>query len=324
MFDKIVLSYTAGEEVDFSLALASLDVSKTSVDNKTGETEINGYLRGMRVRIWPACKRIKIEGSLAKFLYGENITMLTRATTREAIENLSEALGIDVGKGTVASLEFGVNIVTRHEPWAYMQRLGDMPRRERTEHTRHTLYYKHKGREQPDELTLYDKAREARKKKNRGMPIPADMRNKNILRCELSLNGRLPQQLGVPKVLASSLYEEELWAKLIGMLVGKYQSIHKNRITMIDTKRIKTERDIDRVFFSLVAKKSGVDVDGILDAVIEEMKAGNVLKNRSAYTRTKRRIKSILDSARYTEQDDLIRELDLAFHELAENPNPLY
>lgn len=146
MFDKLVLNYD-WEGEDFSPSLDNLQETWEGRDNRTGEESTGGFLQGMRVRVWPSRNRMRIEGSLAKFLYHENITMLTPETTQEAIENLGEALGIDMGKARVSSLEFGINIVTRQEPWLYLQRLGDMPRRERLEYSRNTLYYSRKGRE---------------------------------------------------------------------------------------------------------------------------------------------------------------------------------
>lgn len=315
MFDKVVLQYSWDGEEDSPPSLDNLQVAWEGKDSRTGEKRIEGYLNGMRVRVWPSRQRMRIEGSLPKFLFKENVTMLTRETTREALENLGEALEIDIGKARVSSLEFGCNIVTRQEPWVYMKRLGDMPRRERLEYSRNTLYYSRKGREQPDALKIYDKGREAKQKKNKGMQIPKEMRGKNILRIELSLNSRLPQQLGMAEVTASSLCTCEVWEKLKVMLLNKYKSIQKRNMGELELKA-KTEKGIIDGFWGFFAHKTGADVPLILEEYFAALKAGQVLKNRSGYSKAKSALKRKMMSARFSEKDSLIEELDRAFQGL--------
>ena len=268
----------------------------------------------MRVSVWPERKRMRIEGSIAKFLFHENVTMLTRETTQEALENLGEALGIDIGKARVSTLEFGVNIVVQREPWQYMQRLGEMPRRERIEYSRNTLYYGRKGREQPDEIKIYDKGREAKQKKNKGMEIPLEMRGKHILRFELSLNSRLPQQLDMEEIKASSLCTCEVWEKLKAMLLEKYESITKISKNGIDTKRIRSPKDAKEGFLSFLG--ADVDLAGSVDAYIAMLKANNAFKDRRYYTRTESALKKDISKSSLLETDGLIEELDEAFSSL--------
>ena len=309
MFDKIILNYD-WEGEDFSPSLDNLQETWEGRDNRTGEESIGGFLQGMRVRVWPSRNRMRIEGSLAKFLFHENVTMLTRETTQEALENLGEALEIDIGKARVSSLEVGINIVTRQEPWLYLQRLGDMPRRERLEYSHNTLYYKRKGREQRDALKIYDKVREAKKKANRGMQIPLEMRGKHILRFELSLNSRLPQQLDMEEIKASSLYTCEVWEKLKAMLLEKYESITKISKNGIDTKRIRSPKDAKEGFLSFLG--ADVDLAGRVDAYIAMLKANNAFKDRRYYTRTESALKKDISKSSLLETDGLIEELDAA------------
>ena len=313
MFDKLTLNYE-WDGGDFSPSLGNLEVAWESRDSRTGEERTDGYIMGMRVSVWPERKRMRIEGSLAKFLFHENITMLTRKTAQEALENLGEALGIDIGKARVSTLEFGVNIVVQREPWQYMQRLGEMPRRERIEYSRNTLYYGRKGREQPDEIKIYDKGREAKQKKNKGMEIPLEMRGKHILRFELSLNSRLPQQLDMEEIKASSLCTCEVWEKLKAMLLEKYESITKISKNGIDTKRIRSPKDAKEGFLSFLG--ADVDLAGRVDAYIAMLKANNAFKDRRYYTRTESALKKDISKSSLLETDGLIEELDEAFSSL--------
>ena len=310
MFDKLTLNYEWDGEEDSPPSLDNLQVALESKERATGEKRIEGYLNGMRVRVWPERKRMRIEGSLAKFLFHENITMLTRETTQEALENLGEALEIDIGKARVSSLEFGCNIVTRQEPWVYMKRLGDMPRRERIEFSRNSLYFKRKGREQPDEVKIYDKGREAKQKRNKGMQIPKEMRGKNILRIELSLNSRLRQQLGVHEVTASSLYSCEVWQKLSELLLKKYESITKIRKKGMDTQKIRTPKDAKDGFLSFLGLDG--DLKGRIDEYIGLLNANNTFSDRKYYTRTRCALKRDVSKLRFLSSDGLIEELDAA------------
>lgn len=313
MFDKLTLNYE-WDGGDFSPSLENLQVAWEGSERGTGEKRIEGYLNGMRVRVWPSRQRMRIEGSLPKFLFKENVTMLTRETTREALENLGEALEIDIGKAKVSSLEFGLNIVTRQEPWVYLERLGEMSRRERKAYSRDTLYYEHKGREQRDALKIYDKAKEAKQKNNRGMQIPVEWRGKNILRFELALNSRLPQQLDMEEIKASSLCTCEVWEKLKAMLLEKYESITKISKNGIDTKRIRSPKDAKEGFLSFLG--ADVDLASRVDAYIAMLKANNAFKDRRYYTRTESALKKDISKSSLLETDGLIEELDEAFSSL--------
>lgn len=314
MFDKVLFHYSWDGEEDSPPSLDNLQVAWEGKDSRTGETITEGFINGMRVRVWENRQRMRMEGSLAKFLFHENITMLTRETTQEALENLGEALEIDIGKAKVSSLEFGINIVTRQEPWLYLQRLGDMPRRERLEYSHNTLYYKRKGREQPDEVKIYDKVREAKKKANRGMQIPVEWRGKNILRFELALNSRLPQQLDMEEIKASSLCTCEVWEKLKAMLLEKYESITKISKNGIDTKRIRSPKDAKEGFLSFLG--ADVDLAGRVDAYIAMLKTNNAFKDKRYYSRTESALKKDISKSSLLETDGLIEELDEAFSSL--------
>lgn len=309
MFDKLTLNYE-WDGGDFSPSLDNIQQARDSRERETGETITEGFINGMRVKVWPARQRMRIEGSLAKFLYHENITMLTPETTQEAIENLGEALGIDMGKARVSSLEFGLNIVTRQEPWVYLERLGEMSRRERKAYSRDTLYYEHKGREQRDALKIYDKAKEAKQKNNRGMQIPVEWRGKNILRFELALNSRLPRQLGMAKVTASSLYSCEVWQKLSELLLKKYESIIKIRKKGMDTQKIRTPKDAKDGFLSFLGLDG--DLTGRIDEYIGLLNANNTFSDRKYYTRTRCALKRDVSKLRFLSSDGLIDELDAA------------
>lgn len=89
-----------------------LDKAKDHVDHETGEVCTFGSLEGLKVSIYTG--GISIIGSLAKFLYPNNIYPLDRHGTRQAITKLSDSLHLDVADAKVTSMEFGRAFVMRH------------------------------------------------------------------------------------------------------------------------------------------------------------------------------------------------------------------
>ena len=69
MFDKVLFHYSWDGEEDSPPSLDNLQVAWEGKDSRTGETITEGFINGMRVRVWENRQRMRIEGSLAKFLF---------------------------------------------------------------------------------------------------------------------------------------------------------------------------------------------------------------------------------------------------------------
>lgn len=213
MYDKLKLLYlrTRGTP-DIS---GYLDKAKEQTDLKTGEVCTFGSLDGLKVSIYTG--GYSIIGSLSKYLYPSNVYPLDRHSTVQAIEKLSDALHIDMREAKVTGLEFGTQFVMRKPVDEYLKKLGDMPKLARYHFDVGTLYYKHKGKQQPKVFCFYDKRADADAK---GLIMPDGFAGTNLLKYEMRLNGRLSQQIGVPEVRASTLSESEFYR----LLVRKWQA----------------------------------------------------------------------------------------------------
>ena len=240
MYDKLKIwidRYDIGEQ--YPNIATFLDEAKEQTDLRTGEVSIYGHKEGLRVSIYAG--GLSIVGSLPKFLYGSNIYPLDMAATRQALEKMADELHIPLEGAKVTGLEFGANFVLEREPKEYLDRLGDMPRLQRVRYNSDTLYYKHRGKQQPKTFCYYDKIAEAKDKK---MEIPVGLEDTNLLRCEMRLNGRLPYQIGVPEVTASTLYDRPFYRKLLQRFQDGYFSISKsNRLKDNIMSEIKTVSD---------------------------------------------------------------------------------
>lgn len=313
MYDKIVIwKSRMGDEYPHLLTL--LEDAKEQTDLQTGEIKTYGSIKGMRVGIYPSA--IRIEGSLPKFLYdGSNILPLNRHTTEEAIKKLSDALQINLEDARVSALEFGANFLMKHKPSEYLKRLGEMPRRQRFNFNVDTLYYRHKGKEQPDLFCLYDKVADAKAK---GMPIPVGFEDGNFLRIELRLNGSLAKQMEVAEVKASTLYDRAFYAKIRKKYIDTYFSIKKiNKLNANFMAEIKNPRDaVDGFLGLMLAKVGGVQE---IDTYIEELRANKVFADRIYYKRTRDALYKAASKAKLSQKDELVAELDDAFINLKAN-----
>ena len=313
MYDKIVIwKSRMGDEYPHLVTL--LEDAKEQTDLETGEIKTYGSLQGMKVGIYPTA--IRIEGSIAKFLYaGGNVIPLNRHTTEEAIKKLSDALQINLEDAGVSSLEFGANFLMRHKPSEYLIRMGELPWRQRYTFNVDTLYYRHRGKEQPDTFCMYDKISDAKAK---GMPIPQGFEDKNLLRVELRLNGSLAKQMGVPEVAASTLYDRQFYAKIRNRFINTYFSISKlNKLNTHFMESIKTPKDAVDGFLGLMLAKAGGMQE--IDAYLEELKANQVFADRINYKRTKDALLKAASKAKLSSKDELVAELDDCFINLKAN-----
>lgn len=304
MYDKVKLwidRAIVGEQ--FPTIANYLDSAKEEADLQTGEVRIYGNLQGLRVGI--CVGGVSIVGSLPKFMYGSNVYPLDRHTTEETINKLSDALHIDAGLSKVTGVEFGANFMMKHKVPRYLSKLGDMPRLSRYHFEPSTLYYKGTGKQQPKVFAFYDKIADAEAK---GMQFPGDMKEANLLRYEMRLNGRLPYQLSVPEVRAASMYEKPFYRTMVKRYQDSYFSISKlNQIRTNVMSEIKTVSDAFSVFVARLISQT--DNDQIRD-FLDEIRDAGVFSDRKYYTRLKKKIQEVATRADISVSDELIREMD--------------
>lgn len=304
MYDKVKLwidRAMVGEQ--YPTIANCLDEANTQINHKTGEVKTFGNLEGLKVSIFVG--GLSVVGSLPKYLYGSNVYPLDRHTTAQAIAKLSDALHLQADKANVTGLEFGINFFMMHQVSEYLAKLGNMPRLNRYHFEPSTLYYKGTGRQQPKVFAFYDKMADARAK---GMDYPEDLEGANLLRYEMRLNGRLSNQLKVPEVTASTLYDAPFYKMMVRRYQDSYFSITKlNQIKTNIMSEIKTVTDAFNVFVArLITQTDQTQTGGFLD----ELKGAGVFEDRKNYTRLKNKIQEVATKANITVSDELMRELD--------------
>lgn len=315
MFDKVKLWKQWEEGEDFAALPTYLDEAKEQIDHKSGEVRYFGYLKSMRVAIYP--NGMSIEGSLPKYLYGgNNIYPLDRHTTQEALSSLGDALHVDIMSAKVTGLEFGYNFVMEHPPREYLQRLGDMPRRQRYSFCNDTIYYRRKGANQPDTMTFYDKIEDAKAK---GMKPPKGLENAHILRSEIRFKGNLCKMLNQPQITASTLSEKPFYKDLMKRFVGAYMSIRKlPRLCPEYVSLIKSPKDAQEAFFALVMAKQGTTIDDV-NNFVQSLQDAHTFDQRKDYSRLREMLQRVIGKAKMRANDPLISELDDSFLDLQAN-----
>ena len=301
MYDKVKLWATrTGDTPDVS---KFLDRAKDQIDHETGEVCTFGSLEGLKVSIYTG--GISITGSLSKYLHSNNIYPLDRHSTAQAVEKLSDSLHISFNEAKVTGLEFGTQFVMKHQVSDYLSRLGDMPKLLRFHFNEGSLYYKPKGKQQSKVFAFYDKKADAVAK---DMILPLGFEEANLLKYEMRINRRLPQQLGVPEVTASTLSEKTFYHSMVKRYQENYFAISKsNQIKTDVMDEIKTVSDAFDVFVArLITQSNQTQIAGFL----EELKDAKVFDDRKCYSRLKKKIQEVATKADITVSDELIKELD--------------
>ena len=309
MYDKVKLwldRCDVGEQ--YPNIAQYLDEAREQTDLKTGEVRTFGSLQSLKVNLYVG--GLSIMGSLPKYLYGSNIYPLDRQTTQEALSKVADALHVSLDEAKVTGFEFGCCFLMRHRVSEYLDRLGDMTRLQRYRFNTDTLYYKHRGKQQPKTFVYYDKIADAKVKQ---MEIPTGLQDANLLRCEIRLDGRLPYQLGVPDVTASTLSDRQFYKMVMQRFQDAYFSISKyNRLKTDIMSEIKTVADAFDCFVGKLMSQTEQSQDKV-NAFLEELKGADVFKDRVSYTRLKQRIERAANKASLTISDELVKELDDEF-----------
>lgn len=306
MYDKVKIWLDRCEMGEaYPHLITYLDEAKEQTDLKTGETRTFGSLQGLKVSLYVG--GLSIVGSLPKYMYGSNIYPLDRQTTAEAISKIEDALHLSLADAKVTGFEFGCCFLMRHRVKEYLDRLGSMPRLQRYRFNQETLYFKHRGQQQPKTYCYYDKVADAKRKQ---MEIPTGLQDANLLRCELRMDGRLPHQLNVPEVKASTLCDRHFYKMVMKRFQDAYFAISKfKRLKDNAMSEIRTVQDAFDCFVGKLITQTGQSQEQI-DAFLQELRSADVFKDRVNYSRLKQKLEKAASKANLSMDDELVRELD--------------
>lgn len=271
----------------------------TVTKRQNGFKSVFGHLGNLRVKVDE--RGVGFQGSMAKFLYGNNFVEITRDDLSDFIECLSDTLNIDMGQAIVRRLDFGKNIICDYQPKTYTKLFTESRYYERHVHP-YSVHYINGNRQ----FIMYDKIVQAKKE---GDTIPDELRNKYVLRLEARLvcEKRIRQDLGDENRLIN-LQKKATWDKMAEVWETMYFHFNKEKEVHFDYAKIKKLKNVDDYY-----RAKGFKADGGLlglNQKIEILKKAESLKHPSYYSNLKRNYKTLVNKLSKGNENQFILELD--------------
>lgn len=269
-----------------------------------------GYSASGRLGDYNVCcfqSGISLKGSLAKYYLPSNVFTLTRQTTAEAIEKMSDELHLNMKAAKVTRLDISTVIPTKRPPTDYYNGLGNKPRFTRLQATRETLYYNQRLMQ----LVFYDKTQEAAAK---GAVIPDTLNGCNLLRYELRFAKQPQKQLTAKEPISgATLTEQDFYFSIIKRWKTEFDTIKKINTISTMTDNIKTPKDAKEVLFAMLLQKTG---QNNIDDFISDLKAKNAFADPKYYSRLKSDLYKILQAPAEA-SNEMMSELETAIANIA-------
>jgi hypothetical protein len=185
---------------------------------------ISGYLENIFLRVYQFkdTKEIKIyfQGSINKFIHGNNIVRCTRADLIQGIRKMSELTNLPFKLATLNSFALGSNLLMDKPVLNYLNFLGNCKQYKKgyfQKGNNRSLYYILGNKK----LLFYDKGQESKK------ILPSFLSEKYLLRYELTFQNSLAKQLNKAEINLSEICKEDTYIELLDRWYAEYTSIHK-------------------------------------------------------------------------------------------------
>lgn len=255
-----------------------------------------GYLNNLKVGCY--LNGISISGSIAKYYLNDNFNTLTRSSTQKAIEMLSDQLKMNVCEAEIKRIDVATNFLMNNEPEVYYPLLGQSQYYSKVKYP-HSVYYSNMNRTK----LFYNKVIEGKKK---GCNLPELWKGRSVLRYEMRYKKGINKQFN-SNVLASSLYDESFYMKLLDKWQEEYYNINKSKKITMNYKAIETPKDfMDQLILKCI-DQYGMDT---LMEEVETLQKLKIFKHRRYYNNLKDMLKKIAETPGQTEEHELIEELD--------------
>lgn len=309
MIDNIKLSLPRCRDMpDIS---GYLDNGNENCSMKTGEVSVYGNVENIKVTQYFG--GYSIQGSLPKFLYGNNVCQLTRKEVGLAIEKLSDRLHLPLDDADITKIEVGANICLAKQHTAYTRLLGDMPRMQRVSMA-DSLYYQGSGKVYPRQYYFYDKVAEVKK---HGGTMPQGLEAANMMRYEMRLNGRLPFQLSIPEFKGSTLQDREVYQELINRWLNGYLSI--NKLVNMEDEHLKKGMSVKEAQEVFIAQQIAKGGSSMIDEFIAKLKQNECFDNRLYYNRVKSNLQKLASKTKLSVDNGGIEELTAKVKQIAQD-----
>lgn len=294
MFDTLnieVSKLVCGEPLSVS---RYIDVEKSGRYVMDGGAYIVGRLDNYRV--YADEKRVRLSGSVAKLVQGENVSSPSREQVQEGVLRLSDALHINVGAGNVSRVDIASTLSVENEPAVYLGQLVSLRNAERAEVGAGELYFAESG----GVLCFYDKRAEIMA---RNGTMPSEWACfPNLLRYEMRCCGNIRGRVGTCRV--DELTQLQPWRKLVCLWAEEYGSIVKPT-----EERIRTASTPRAAILAIFADLLRYAPEGYINEVCQLVKAGGKMSRFERY-RLRKELRKIVDGCGELLVDELTQKIE--------------
>lgn len=268
---------------------------KEIIDVETGLTKMRGKLANLQINEIET--GYLIFGSFPKYYLGNNLETLTRKTTKQAIEKLSDELSLKIENSVMYRVDVSQNFILQNRVKNYLNCLDELSRFKKSTNEKSVYYHSSKI-----QLILYDKIAEMRKKRQE---IPEEFKQYagKILRYELRYLRNLKQSFK-KEILLKDLTEELFYIDLINKWKSFYFEITKKNKLKFNNMALKNVKQFQNQLMLIAINSLGIEeINNMIELSREEL-------DRFKIKRIKDKIKQIKQTKELTEMNPLIKELD--------------
>lgn len=272
MYDTVFLRLTQADVsgVDFLEEIPCF-LEDVGEHNYSGFPFITGSLNGLKVTANRYQLKVK-DGSLCKYLLGDNFQTMGRSDTQRAIEKLSDTLHLPMSKAVVTRMDIAQNFIVKHPPQVYLNHLGALRYASRLQEPSGLYYSLNGGR-----LCFYDKNREQKSKREE---IPDLYSGKNVLRYERRYTQRIAAKFGVAEVTGAMLYNEAFYIAALNRWKADYQAIQKINDITLNFQAMKTKQELYKMGILSLTEQAGGQVE-MINQINEAQQRGELTKKQA-------------------------------------------
>ncbi|MDD4993493.1 MAG: hypothetical protein PHR83_14805 [Paludibacter sp.] len=236
-----------------------------------GENVVTGNLDGYKISVSRSGVNVK-DGSLCKYLVGDNFQTLNRKDVKLAIEKLSDTLQLPFDRATITRIDVAQNFIVNHPTAVYFNHLGNCLQYIRLEQPNGLYFTNPKGL-----LLFYDKTKEQRSK---GHIIPELYCDRNVLRYEMRHKARLKDTFKVERVTGAMLYEEAFYKGIIDRWQKSYENIQKINDVTINFEAMKGKKEFDLIGRLCLIQQQGGEL-AMIKQIVEAQKKGELTRRQA-------------------------------------------
>jgi hypothetical protein len=302
---NIYLSQSHLRDIDTLAEIPNYLTDIKEYNSERGGAAVKGNLSNLRINAKE--HGVFIEGSLSKYLQGENVRTPDYSGVCMALEKLSDELRIrpsDLSKAVIKRIDLAATLRMNHLETEYFRYLGYKPRHYRYEQES-TIYYnstaKKKENKRSQEL-FYSKTEEIK-----GLVIPTlrDSERGKLLRHEVRI--LKPKKYFNGTVTLNQLKDKGFYSKCVDKWSDEYSSIKKISSIMPDYAMVKDAKNFND--YILAKYLNLVGVDEVL-RIPEDFKKNKIFDREEYYSRVRRKLLERLEYISQFSEHDLAKELN--------------